>query len=431
MRDQRLFRSPRSRFIQARLFGKRVSTGHTDEKAASLWCDEYERKHASPRYAAAAAATLGPCIDDYLAEMRQRKSAAGTLSKEETRTGHFLNAWGDGLLMARIDARLVAEYIKDREKDAKQVTVHDELGTLRGILLVAKHHGLWSGEIVEVMPIRYARKAGKKTRAPSPEEVRSLMAQFHRYRAAHIAYLVATGCRISESFRARRKDFDAARGVLHVHGTKTSYADDDIPVTRISAPWLEYALANAPGKDRLFSPWGKYWRDLKAACVRAEIPQVTPNDLRRAFGTWHRLAGAHVPDVARMLRHGDDKLAQTTYARIGGEQLGAVVGRQLETAEGTSILHRDNRQNDPNDPNGTSDSAVITAPPARVELATLALGKHRTNARSVAGKQAWERKLQRLSTSNLHGPVCEKCGAIPILTRTFRIVGRDVIRVAA
>lgn len=437
MRDSRLFRSPRSRFIQARIHGKRASTGCIDEKAASLWADEAERKRASPRYAAASAATLGPCVDDYMAEMRRRKSAAATIDKEERRAGHFLHAWGEAFRMERIDARLVEEYISKRETGTdeiapvKQITVHDELGTLRGILKVAKHHGLWRGEIVEVMPIAYARKHTPKKRAPSPDEVKALMAQFPTFRAAQIAYIVATGCRVSESFRARRADVNATLSTVHIHGTKTVYADDDIPITRITREWLWWALANAPGKDKLFSPWGKYWRDWTAACVRAGIEKITPNDLRRSLGHWHRTAGAHVPDVARMLRHGDDRLAQTTYARIGAETQVEVLNRQLGDGEkpGTPELHIDNGQNSQDGDSPPRDSADNLAPPARVELATLALGKRGVSARVLAGKQAWARRLERTSTSDLHLPVCANCGAIQG-HRIFRIDGAVVRRVA-
>ncbi len=440
MRDSRLFRSPRSKFIQARIRGKRVSTGCTDERAAGLWADEEERRRASPRYAAASAATLGPCVDDYMAEMRRRKSAAATLDKEERRAGHFLHAWGEAFRMERIDARLVEEYIAARESGTveiapvKQITVHDELGTLRGILKVAKHHGLWRGEIVEVMPIAYARKHTPKKRAPSPEEVKKLMEQFPMFRSSQIAYIVATGCRISESFRARRADVNKELSTVHIHGTKTVYADDDIPITRITREWLEWAVANAPGKDKLFSPWGKYWRDWKAACVRAGIEQITPNDLRRSLGHWHRTAGAHVPDVARMLRHGDDRLAQTTYARIGAETQVAVLERQLgagdEQKPSTSDLHGDSDQNSPNEDQLPKNTAENLAPPARVELATLALGKRGDSARVLAAKQAWERRRVAASTLNLHLPVCANCGAISG-HRVFEVVGSRVLRVAS
>ncbi len=425
--DRRLFWSPRSRFIQAHLFGKRVSTGYIDEKAASAWCDEQERKHSNPRYAAAAAATLGPGVVAYFAELRQRKSSDGTAKKETTLTGHLVRMWGKDLLLSRIDAKLVEELIAAREGEgASEITVSMLLGTLRGILKVARHHGLWRGELAEVMPIRYSKNHTPKKRAPSPAEAKALLAQLHRYRAAHVAYILATGCRISESFKARRKDVDVARNTVHIHGTKTSYADDDIPITSVSREWLTFALENAPGKDLLFSPWGKYWRDIRAACKRAEIAPVTPNDLRRAFGHWHKLAGAHIPDVARMLRHGDDKLAQTTYARLPGEELGRVVEKQLTA--GTSELHSTHRQNSPNEDPMLSENTGNTSAPGRSRICDLSFRKASDNARSLAGKQAWNRRVYPTSTSDVHGVACANCGAIA--GRVFRVVGSEVRRVS-
>ena len=444
MRDPRLFPSPRSKFIQARIGGKRVSTGCLDEKAASIWADEEERRRANPRHAAAAKATLGACIRDWLAEQRRRKNAQPTIDKEEMRAGHFAHLWGVTFRMALLDARKVEAYIATREGEAAQVTVHDELGTLRGILKVAKHHGLWRGEIAEVLPVAYARKARKVDRAPTPQEVTALLAQLRKDRAAHVAWLVATGSRISETFKARRSDVDLDKGILHIRGTKTKLADDDIAITSVSRPWLDFALANAPGKDVLFLPWGKYWRDIAAACVRAENAKVTPNDLRRSFGTWHRLAGAHVPDVARLLRHGDDKLAQTTYARIGGEAHGAVIQKQLET--GTSNLHQKGRSNsdsapqkpaqqpdDGDEPHEKTRQTVGTPDVSRTH--GLSFRKAEDNGRSTAGKQAWRRR-RHTRTSELHqnaelpaNVVCANCGT-PATPRRFVLLGRDLVRVA-
>jgi integrase len=535
VRDPRLFTSPRSKFIQARIRGdagrtKRVSTGCIDEKAASLWADEEERRRANPRHAAASAATLGTCVRDWLAEQARRKNAQPTIEKEETRAGHFVRIWGPEFRMALLDARKVEEYIARRENGTEdeegvaQVTVHDELGTLKGILKVAAHHGLWRGVIAEVMPVAYARKARRVDRAPTPEEVAKLLAQLRQDRAAHVAYIVATGSRISETFKARRDDVVLDRSILHIHGTKTRLADDDIAITSITRPWLEFALKNAPGKDVLFLPWGKYWRDIVAACRRAEIPKVTPNDLRRSFGTWHRLAGANVSDVARLLRHGDDKLAQTTYARIGGEEHGIVVERQLtqggrdvrrdgneagagrdagrEASEpgtgapgrlvggvgkgrvlpvrGTVGAHGDpggedsaTREHpeggtkplrrDAADPGagglvlGTSDlhhrvrSKAQKAPqpaplptaaehdshgktgrnsgtPDLIRTDDLSFRKASDNARSLAGKQAWERRRVPTGTSNLHR--CAVCGRDSVVPRVFKLVGHSFLRVA-
>ncbi len=231
---------------------------------------------------------------------------------------------------------------------------------------------------------------------------------------------------------ARRGDENKAASIVHIHGTKTVYAEDDIPITVVSRPWFDWALDHAPGKKAgglLFAPWGNISRDIHAACVRASIAPITPNDLRRSFGSWHKIAGAHVPDVARMLRHGDDKLAQTTYARVEGEQLGAIVGRQLEASnQPVPILYQTTRESETNVPPSEDETAEKPAPPARVELATLALGKRASNARSVGTKQAWARRRDRRGVPHLYQ--CAVCGVESIVPRVFRIVGAEVRRLA-
>lgn len=312
---------------------KRVSTHCRDYEAAKAAARELELRAASPAHAAAAEARLDACVKLYFDELARRKVSESTLAKEQTKAGHLVRLWPFDLPMAHVTAARVHEYIATREGEGvSSHTVKMELQTLRRVLLVARHLGLFAGEIDRVMPLKYGSKHQPRKRAPTLPEVEALLRRLEPRRAAHLAFIVATGARLGESERACAEDVSWERGVVHLRGTKTERSARDVPITPLTEGLLRWAVLNAPARAPLFHPWGKLHRDVHLACSKAEIAPVTPNDLRRSFATWHRAAGVDVSSVAAMLGHATDKLAQTTYARLSGEQLRAIVGRVV-TAE--------------------------------------------------------------------------------------------------
>jgi integrase len=310
----------------------RRTTKCHDEAAAVAKVNEYERIAADPRHATAQATTLTGAVSALLADMLRRKRSAATLKKAAQKLGHFIRVWGEKLPLLRLhrNPQIVLDYIDQRQHEgASDHTIKMELQHLGMLLRIAIHLGTFPGTVAEVLPPYFASGHKPRSRWLTVDEAAALVRHLERHRAAHVMYIIATGARLSESFRARRGDTNVERRLVHIHGTKTALADDDIPITKVNARPLAWALENAPGKDKLFKSWGKLHRDLAAACVRAGIAKVTPNDLRRTFGKWHRLAGVDVTTVSKMLRHADDKLAQTTYAKIsGGRRLGALAAKQ-------------------------------------------------------------------------------------------------------
>jgi integrase len=429
LRDARLFW--RGKTIWAHVLGPagrkvRKSTKCTDEAAAVARANELERVAADPRYAAAAATSFAGAVEALRLDMVRRKRSAATLSKAKGKLGHFARIWGGDLPMLRITAKLVMEYIDKRQSEtASDHTIYMELGHLRMVLKIAIHLGTFHGSVAQVMPPYFGSGHKPRDRFATPDELTALLKQFDRRRGAHILYIVATGARYQESFRARRRDTNKARGIVHLHGTKTAFADDDIPITRVNAPILDEALKHAPGADVLFHPWGKMVRDMAAACVRAGIPRLGPNDLRRTFAKWHLLAGVNINAVSKMLRHSTDKLAQTTYAKATGEEMGALVEAQLEAhaprpvaalpecvdsvpteAQTTAEASNNQGQNEPK-------AAVKDAPPGRFELPTFALGKRSENTRSVGNKKAYQRKREASVVPVLYGDVRSETPRIP------------------
>ncbi len=313
----------------------RVATRCTDEIAASAVADELERRYADPAHAAAAAATLGGAVKALLADMTRRSRSAATHEIARQKLGHFVRIWGEPLSMAALQAdapaRVLAYIDQRRGEGAADFTITKELAHLKMALAIARYLGVFSRPDDEIFPPFRLRGHTPRSRKPSQDEVALVCLELDPARAAHIAWMAGTGSRRSEAAAACREDARLDDGYVHIRGTKTIGADDDVPLTPISRPWVEAALAHAPGGERglLFAPWGNLSRDLAAACKRAGVVRITPNDFRRAFGSWHRDAGVSAELVSKLLRHTTDKLAQTTYAKLQAPALGELVSRAL------------------------------------------------------------------------------------------------------
>jgi hypothetical protein len=233
----------------------------------------------------------------------------------------------------------------------------------------------------------------------------ALLQNLEPHRAAHVAFIVATGARRAESFRACREDVDPKGLTIRIRGSKTERANDRVPITGLTRDFVLFAIQKAPSDVPLFAPWGKMNRDIAAACVRAGIDRVSPNDLRRAFGKWHRLAGATAEQVGLLLRHTTDTLAQTTYAKVSA----ADIGEALREMPGMSVpdLYAGDAQTAPYDPNTSAPNTGKQASPTRFELVTPGLGNQSTedgpSPRSVGNKLAHAKRRKAHIVPELDG----------------------------
>lgn len=379
----------------------RKSTGCTDYQAAEIAARSFEREAVDPDYAAAKASTLGDAVTAYFAELRRRGNSAATLDIAETKCGHLVRVWKEELPLIHVTAKRVDEYIDKRAGEgAKPLTIKKELGALKGLLDVAKHQGSWFGDVAKVLPLRYGGKHTPRKRWLTKLEVVALLSELSPHRAAHVAFIIATGARLGESLRAEKRDVDFGRGLVHIRGTKTVSAEDDVPITPLTEALLRYALEHGRNKPTLFRPWGKLHRDVIAACERAGIDKCGPNDFRRTFGTWHRMAGIAPNVLALMLRHTTDKLAQTTYAKLRGDELAGIVRGQLKSASLTvPDLCSPHEKNDTN-ANELEDSFQgIQAPPGEIESPANGLGIRSTSQGRSARKQALSPALARVAAA--------------------------------
>ena len=126
--------------------------------------------------------------------------------------------------------------------------------------------------------------------------------------------------------KARRDDVDLGSGWVHIRGTKRAARDRRIAIRHPAlASLLAYALKHAPGDDLLFPRWSNVRRDLLDACAAAGIERCSPNDLRRTYAKWMRLAHVPAEIVAPTMGHRDTRMVERVYGRLSPEEIGLML----------------------------------------------------------------------------------------------------------
>ncbi len=84
----------------------------------------------------------------------------------------------------------------------------------------------------------------------------------------------------------------------------------------LAEPLAEILSEEARRDGPVVEPWPNVRRDLAAACKRAGISRVSPNDLRRTFASWLKQAGVDSMTVAKLLGHTSSRMVELVYGRL-------------------------------------------------------------------------------------------------------------------
>ncbi len=306
---------------------RQVNTHCTDRTAAFIELRRLEQEAADPRKAAAARTTLRQALE-MLVEHRWSEAKAGKRAPETAefyakKSGVLLRVFGEDFKLAQLDAPSVDAYVRTRrDEGTSDHTIHKELTTLRAALRLALRARLWSGNLHEVMPERFGAGYKPRDRALTPEELSRLLGELPAPRAAAVAFMVATSANWRECTRARREDIDPASGWVYLRGTKAQTRDRRFVVAHPGClSLLRYAAQHAPGQDLLFPPWSNVRRALAEACARAGIARCSPNDLRRTYGRWMRIAAFPDEIIAPTMGHADTRMLERVYGKLTPEEL--------------------------------------------------------------------------------------------------------------
>jgi len=153
-------------------------------------------------------------------------------------------------------------------------------------------------------------------------------------RAKHAAWIIATGARRKESYRAELRDHDFKAWRVHLRGTKTGSAERTIPIAPPFRSLLTFAVEGRPEKGALFPRWANIWRSLRLACKRANIEPLSPNDLRRTHASLLQQSGVVLEDLKHVMGHTTTRMLEVTYASTNLDAL----SRALEKVKTRPLL---------------------------------------------------------------------------------------------
>lgn len=315
----------------------RRSTRCSDRDAAELVGKRWERERADPELAAARQATLESECDIFLRECRAADLADGTLSMYEQKLANVCDVIGRTTPLANITATEVDRYFTIRDDEgASDSTQYKEWVALSGVLKSAKHRGRFPRDVASLKPPRLSPSYVPRVTWLTWDQGDKLLAELEGDRRRIVAYVLATGARRGEAARAKPGDVlrrGANREVV-IHGTKTEDAAATIPIPKPMRRWL--AIAGNPP----FAPWVNARRGLAAACVRAGIPVVTWNDLRRTNLSLLAQAGVPTHLLRHLSRHRTTAMLDRVYARQTPAALAVLIDRTLRSTRSPSVTQR-------------------------------------------------------------------------------------------
>jgi integrase len=246
-------------------------------------------------------------------------------------------------LLDKLSRETVERYIADRlEEGAHRHSVHKELVVLRGALKSAKPRGKFHGSL-EVVP-EFDSGYVPRTTYLTPEQFLELVPQLVRptgplakpaatarrerriQRRAFYCMLIAYASpRRGEVEKIEWPHVDLARGVIQIPKGKT--VGRPVAIHPELVPWLEGFGELADWEGPLVEPWSNIGRDLPAACLRAGVPRVTPNDLRRTFASWLIQAGVSNRIVAALLGHTTTRMVDLIYGQLSDAALAQAIAK--------------------------------------------------------------------------------------------------------
>lgn len=215
-------------------------------------------------------------------------------------------------------------------------TIGKELRVLRAVLARGKREGLVRLDVDAVWPEFRTRYQPRK-RHLTLDEFTRLREKLPDDRRATVEFIVYTGARAAEWPRVEARHVRLSEGVLTIPGTKTEKSARKLPLA--THPALRELLARrlqARSGGLLFRGWTAMRRDLRKACERAKIAPVSPNDLRRTFGSWLRQAGVS-PDRIAVLMGTSTRMVELVYGRLRVEDLAGDLGRAFAASKVQSI----------------------------------------------------------------------------------------------
>jgi integrase len=291
--------------------GERISTKCTDKAAAEIAYAKAQRRSIDPTYVAADDALLKDWVTKMLAAKASGKSA-GTLNMYACKAGHVLRVFGVDAFLKEVTPATVDDYVRTRaEEGASNNTIGKEITAILQICKLAKRSGEYAGDLSVLRPPGFSTGYAPRERTLSAKDEKKLRLAASPAQWAAIALILGSACRLSEAFKVTPEDLDWKGKEMRIHGTKTKSSDAMIPIID-KCGMAAYLMEAEP-----FLPisWEHMSKRLPDLCRKAEIEELTPNDLRRTVATRLIEAGVDAYTVAKITRHKTLIMLQQVYDR--------------------------------------------------------------------------------------------------------------------
>lgn len=287
--------------------------------------DEYRTRHEHPQ---PKTLTLVDGLTAFISSRERVDRSKSTIKFYDNKARRLMQIFGPGLDVHALTTAHTERYLDVRRKAGRAFrTIQMELGLLVSALNYARRTDAYVGDPKRLIP------DGLDGSSPPRERVLTL-SEYHRLRAAlsenrrpYLDVFVGLGVRDSELYRIRPSGVSADGSVVHVPGTKTKGSNRAVQVHPSLHSMLKERAKRMQSEPYLFPFWGNVRRDLHAACARAGIAPLSPNDLRRTFASWLAEAGVSEMQIAQMMGHTTSGMVRRVYAKIGSAAQAAAAAK--------------------------------------------------------------------------------------------------------
>jgi integrase len=300
------------------------------EKYAALM-----RDRTNPEEAVRRDATFGDAVDGFLDDLERADRPEGTRKMYATKTANLVSFFGRDCKLVSLTPATVEDYFTKRqdEDEVSGSTMFKEWVALSRVMQRAWRRDTWKGDVKRLRPEWLTSDYEPRSTYLAWPFIPYLLAALEPPHAERVAFIIATGARWEESENFQPTDLDRTTWQIHLRGTKTKGSKRTFVVPEAMRGLLE--RVGGP-----FVRWPGVNLSLRRACRRAQmalaedtedmsltplIPRVTPNDLRRTFGSLLVQGGTSLPDVSRMMGHTSTAMVFRVYGHDTPESLAARV----------------------------------------------------------------------------------------------------------
>lgn len=274
--------------------------------------------------------TLSAAIT-HLLEVVERGNAGATWGAYRQKGENLVDVLGD-VDISELGRDAFLEYVRRRKSEnASDSTVHKELVVARRAFAEARDRGLWSGDPRAVVPTVRVRYRPRRVWLTA-KQADALLAELAGDRRLWAALACWGGLCLGEIERLEWEHVDLKHERIRVPGTKREARLRTVPMAPLLVRLLTAAKKTAAAA-KVVRRWGSVRRDLGAAIDRAnrrarelaaklkrkapaDMPRVTPNDLRRTYASWMKQRGMDSFTVARLLGHSSSKMVELVYGQL-------------------------------------------------------------------------------------------------------------------